>query len=624
MIAPKDNRSEIPAVVTETSARRTLFARPQFGIAARLLASVLLFSSLVTLVLTALQLYLDYRRDVDVIGNRLSQIGESSLGSFGESLWNLDERQIALQLDGIVSLPGIRFAEIRETAGNREPLVVSAGQPDATAAIVREFPIVYAFGSTGRSIGTLRVEATLTDIYRELISRGLVILASQGAKTFLVSLFIIYIVHRIITRHLGSIASFVAGVDPRRQLPRFGLLRHPPRKRDELDQVVQALNEMSSGVRQIYGELQESEQRFHDFAEVASDWFWETGPDHRLTYISERVARLGFDPAMRLNHTRWDLAADREEEPEKWRQHFAALERHEPFRDFVFRANSEAGMAKFLSVGGKPIFDPSGRFAGYRGVGSDITAAVVAERALREAKEQEISHQAQKMKSEAERLELLHRLINMQENERLRIARELHDQTGQDLTGLSLGLKSLEAAIDDERAHATLRWLRKLTTQIGSNLHRAAGELRPTSLDDIGLLRALETHLADWSERFGIAADLHARGVETNRFLPEVETTIYRVVQEALTNVLKHASATTVSLVLECHDGSLQVIIEDNGSGFDPEASAARGRFGLAGMRERLALVNGTLSIDSTPGVGTTLYVRVPIGRVGRTAQDVA
>ncbi len=152
----------------------------------------------------------------------------------------------------------------------------------------------------------------------------------------------------------------------------------------------------------------------------------------------------------------------------------------------------------------------------------------------------------------------------------------------------------------------------------------AAGELRPTSLDDVGLLRALEAHLADWSERFGIAADLHARGVETSRFLPEVETTIYRVVQEALTNVLKHASASTVSLVLECHDGSLQVIVEDNGSGFDPEASATRGRFGLAGMRERLALVNGTLSIDSTPGGGTTLYVRVPLPGLRRTAQDVA
>jgi signal transduction histidine kinase len=243
-----------------------------------------------------------------------------------------------------------------------------------------------------------------------------------------------------------------------------------------------------------------------------------------------------------------------------------------------------------------------------------VTAVIRADQALREAKEQEVRHQAQKIEAEAERLNLLHRLVDAQERERLRIARELHDQMGQDLTGLSLGLKSLEVAIESERGRNTLRWLQALTVQIGSNLHRTAWELRPTSLDDVGLVRALETYVADWSERFGIRVDLHAVGVDGLCFASsEVETTAYRLVQEALTNVLKHAAAGTVSLVLERHEDWLQIIVEDDGKGFDPEAVAVYRHLGIAGMRERLALIGGNLTIDSTIGIGTTLFFRIPL-----------
>jgi signal transduction histidine kinase/GAF domain-containing protein len=224
----------------------------------------------------------------------------------------------------------------------------------------------------------------------------------------------------------------------------------------------------------------------------------------------------------------------------------------------------------------------------------------------------EAREKARATKAEHERLELLERLVTLQEQERLRIARELHDQTGQNMTGLSLGLKGLEPHIQDERGRETLRWLEQLTGEIGQSLHRTAWELRPTSLDDIGLLRALEDYTRDWSERFGISVDLHGR-IDNERFPPKVETTTYRVVQEAMTNVLKHAGASTVSLILESRDALLQVIIEDDGKGFDPGSVRGSEHLGLAGMRERLALVSGTLTIDSTIGVGTTLYVRIPI-----------
>jgi signal transduction histidine kinase len=324
------------------------------------------------------------------------------------------------------------------------------------------------------------------------------------------------------------------------------------------------------------------------------------------------LSAWGIDPITRIGKRRWDISADIGEEPEKWREHFETLEAHQPFRDFRYRTMRGDGSEAWVTTSGKPIFDGEGKFRGYRGVSSDITPTVRAEAALRRAQAMQLALQAQKIEAEEERLRLLQRMIAAQEQERLRITRDLHDQTGQDLTGLSLGLKSLEPVLGDERGHATLRWLQALTAQIGSNLHRTAWELRPTALNDLGLLRALETYTSDWSERFGIRVDYHA-GDLARRFADDVETTVYRIVQESLTNVLRHAAASTVSLVLELHEGVLQVIIEDDGRGFDVEAVAGQGRLGLPGIAERLAVVGGTLSIDSSPGAGTTLYIRIPV-----------
>ena len=125
--------------------------------------------------------------------------------------------------------------------------------------------------------------------------------------------------------------------------------------------------------------LRESEQRFRDYAETASDWLWETGPHHSFTRISERLTRLGIDPAGRIGVTRWDFATDVEEEPEKWRLHVATLEAHQPFRGFVYRTAGADGSVAHTSTSGKPVFDADGRFLGYRGVSTDVTAAVRAE-----------------------------------------------------------------------------------------------------------------------------------------------------------------------------------------------------------------------------------------------------
>ncbi len=129
--------------------------------------------------------------------------------------------------------------------------------------------------------------------------------------------------------------------------------------------------------------LRLSEARLRDYMETGSDWHWETGPDHRFTYISERVRAFGLDERARLGKTRLEIATDVEEQPEKWRDHMATLDRHEPFRDFVYRRKVADEPERYISISGKPVFDPEGRFLGYRGTSRDVTAMIQAEEALR-------------------------------------------------------------------------------------------------------------------------------------------------------------------------------------------------------------------------------------------------
>src|SRR5262249_46227430 len=145
------------------------------GIGPRLLAAVLLFSSIVTLTLTALQLYLDYDHELGVIETRLEEIGRSTTASLGESLWNLDQNQLRLQLDGILRLPGMHAAEVSEIADRPNPIRVAVGERSTRSVVTRDYPLTYTSQGTARPIGVLHVEATLSDVYQQLLNRALVI-----------------------------------------------------------------------------------------------------------------------------------------------------------------------------------------------------------------------------------------------------------------------------------------------------------------------------------------------------------------------------------------------------------------------------------------------------------------
>ncbi|MBI4303481.1 MAG: HAMP domain-containing protein, partial [Chloroflexi bacterium] len=206
-----------------------------------------------------------------------------------------------------------------------------------------------------------------------------------------------------------------------------------------------------------------------------------------------------------------------------------------------------------------------------------------------------------------ERGDLLAKIITAQEEERRRIARELHDQTSHSLTSLMIGLKMAEAQAPEEMSQSIIN-LKQLSSQALEQVHKLATELRPSSLDDLGLVVALRQLTDDYSRTLGIDTDFQAYGLESKRLPPEVEIAIYRVVQEALTNVAKHAEAKAVSILLETRGTSLVAIVEDNGKGFDVDRVLTSGnedrRLGLYGMQERTSLIGGTLTIESMSGRG--------------------
>lgn len=219
-------------------------------------------------------------------------------------------------------------------------------------------------------------------------------------------------------------------------------------------------------------------------------------------------------------------------------------------------------------------------------------------------------------RKEEVRGQLLRNTISVQEAERKRIARELHDQTSHSLTSLMVGLKMAEAQAPEEMYESIIN-LKQLSSQALEQVHKLAMELRPSSLDDLGLAVALRQLTDDYSRTFGIDADFQAHGLESKRLPPEVEIAIYRIVQEALTNVAKHAEAKAVSILIETRGTSLVAIVEDNGKGFDVDRVLTSGKkdrkLGLYGMQERTSLIDGTLTIESRPGRGTAVFVEVPL-----------
>jgi PAS domain S-box-containing protein len=292
--------------------------------------------------------------------------------------------------------------------------------------------------------------------------------------------------------------------------------------------------------------------------------------------------------------------------------------------------------ARFVQVNYIPDLNRDGKVVGVFVLVNDLTDRRRAEEAVERAKSElevrvaertrELAdanellrrQMAEQARSERQRIGLLKKIVTIQEDERTRIARDLHDQLGQRLTALRLKIRAAKGlASDDPVLNKRISRLEEIAEGLDNEVSYLAWELRPSALDGNGLAKALEQHVTEWSRHTGVAAEFRAVGIDRRGINAEIETNLYRIAQEALNNAAKHSRASKANVILEGRAGKLVLIVEDDGVGFSAARGTAkmqrRGGLGLIGMRERAAVIGGTLEIESKPGKGTTVFVRVPL-----------
>jgi PAS domain S-box-containing protein len=359
--------------------------------------------------------------------------------------------------------------------------------------------------------------------------------------------------------------------------------------------------------RRAEAALRENEERlklaFAGAQEGVWDWNLETGA---VVYSSRWKEMLGYADEEIEPHIRaWEqlLHPDDVEAAHRVNE---SVKRGATTYEGEFRLRHKDGhYVQVLSRGYPVRRDPGGPIVRIVGTHFDLTERKRAE-------------------AERARTELLTRLVFAQEDERRRIAREMHDQFGEQLTALALRIRALkEACGDREDWRAHVESIEVIAQRLDRDVDTLVWELRPTALDDLGLRAALANYVQDWSNRAGIPATLHTSGLLDDRLAGDAETALYRIAQEALTNVAKHARARNVEILLERRVEHVLLIIEDDGVGFDPAAAGAAVQgFGLLGMQERAGLVGAMLEIESSPGKGTTVLVRMAPGAKAEGASD--
>ena len=363
--------------------------------------------------------------------------------------------------------------------------------------------------------------------------------------------------------------------------------------------------------RQLEQRLRENARRLRlalDVGELATwDWDLRTGQvlwsreHYRMQGYGVGDVEPGYEAWLSRVHPQ-----DREAAAAAVRE---ARERRQSYRH-EFRILPPDGQLRWLSAKGHFFYDDQGEAVRMIGVMRDVTE----QRHASELLAQRVAERTAALR------QLLIHLESVQDEERRRIARELHDGLGQYLSSVVLALSALRQSPDDMAARERLHRLQGLIQELDRELDRIVFILRPTALEDCGLGEGVSAYVNTWSELTGVSADLELRGLDHGRLTPSVETATFRVVQEALNNVAKYARASRVSLSLERRRGLLVGSVEDDGVGFDATdattSTAGRSNWGLLGMQERIEALGGTFAIDSQPGQGTTVLWRLPVAGV--------
>jgi signal transduction histidine kinase len=334
---------------------------------------------------------------------------------------------------------------------------------------------------------------------------------------------------------------------------------------------------------------------YHVLLNAMTDGAALLSPNGTILFGNRRLAEIAHAPLERLRGSRFPEFAAANERPSL--QAFVQ-EGRTGGREFAIMGEDGSKTPVWIALSLVPL----GASPGDGGTnGHDVRMAIITDLTDRK-------------RAESTQIALLKRLLSAEDQERRRIARELHDETGQSLTTLLVGLRSIADITVLAKARTVAKRLREVAAHTVDDVGRLARGLHPAVLDDKGLVAAIRRHVSDFTKAFGVVVDLRVDGVP-RRMAPLAQSTMYRIVQEALTNVARHAEARVVAVMLKHESTVLELVIRDDGVGFDPAAALSEASgLGLHGMQERVALLGGSVQIVSRPGHGTTIHARIPAG----------
>ena len=382
-------------------------------------------------------------------------------------------------------------------------------------------------------------------------------------------------------------------------------------------------------------EQREEQMRIAMEAAHMAAWDWNITTDE-ISWGSHHLYWMGLDPGEHpKTYAQFDKLIHPEDRPKIRTQLMAAVQKKDEYHA-DFRVLFPTGTIHWVDAHGRFLQLNDQSSTHLLGIFMEATARKEVEMAFLRthaqleqrvhARTAELAKAILALKAEAlerqgaekAREQLFRMLVTAEEDERRRMSRELHDQMGQYLTALGLELKNLQEMLPpDKLIQKKLKKLQSFTVNVGQEVHRIAMALRPTALDDLGLCQTLLNHLEDVVNATGLVLDHHITGFENVALPAEIETTIYRFVQEALNNISKHSGANRVSLILNAKSDHVLAIVEDNGKGFAVDQCLdGRGsnyHLGLVGMKERVTLLGGDFQIESAEGKGTTVFLRIPL-----------
>lgn len=360
--------------------------------------------------------------------------------------------------------------------------------------------------------------------------------------------------------------------------------------------------------------LRESEQQFRIIANDTPALLWMSSPTGENSFINRPLAAfLGIPQQSAL--LAGSYVVHPEDDARVRDKYLECLARRSQLSD-EYRLRRFDGQYRWVLVRAIPRTSPTGEFLGYTGKIFDISDRKRAEEELRTANDQLATELSERIKAQQEVIALSHRLITAQEQERARIARQLHDDIGQQIAALSIWLSNFKIQVSEQQAGAAQNadLLHKSLSQLAARVRQMSHELHPAILEHAGLAVALKSYCVEFSSVSGVKVSIQVRGAFQD-VPPDAALCVYRVTQEALQNVAKHAGVKEADVTLIRAGSDVRLTVSDRGVGFDPERAGKSGGLGLVSMNERVRLVEGSLAVESSPSGGTTVRLEVPTSR---------